>query len=457
MSGREKEQAGDSAHDQSPNLRMWQCFDCKAEIPGMVPGFVPWFCLMCGKQQKKKDETPAPEKILCINPVCKEPLFSTKAEVCHKCNTAQKVQGPYSRSNSDSKEKDNKTELKLPSHDHSLASRTCANRDCNESLPSGDTEICEKCELLAQEFTVTESETAAVLSVEEHKQNIAKAVESLKEKSSSVTKATSTQINPSETQQSSDTAGEQSSGQKDTTVPETPLNPLDITGTGVKGSSSSQADLSETPPKEPPTIVQTKKVCDDSKGHQPDLETGGLNQSSVDGQTSHTTSVISVPSDNQLIFQDESRRTECKHSLEGDTAGILNMSAPPELTRTFASVAGSGDQKDAVHKNVLNSTDQTVEDPCIMEGFTTKPLISLTTNDSTTTTAPITTQQPIESSVDKNDVYPDTDSETTESEESSDNEQQQQSDGKEDLHKGTQQVDTDVIQDRRDDHLDSKV
>ncbi len=74
----ESSRAGESNPNQESIPKVWKCIHCQATVPGMMPGYVPKFCIECGVQQ-----------ITCINPKCNELLFSDKAERCHACHTPQ--------------------------------------------------------------------------------------------------------------------------------------------------------------------------------------------------------------------------------------------------------------------------------------------------------------------------------------------------------------------------------
>ena len=61
---------------------MWQCIysECKNDLPPSREGQAPKYCMFCGGLQLR-----------CVNPGCKEPLFSAKAELCHKCGRSQQI------------------------------------------------------------------------------------------------------------------------------------------------------------------------------------------------------------------------------------------------------------------------------------------------------------------------------------------------------------------------------
>lgn len=60
--------------------RMWPCIhpECGANLPPTPEGKAPKYCMFCGEAQTR-----------CINEDCKEPLFSDKAKLCHKCGRSQ--------------------------------------------------------------------------------------------------------------------------------------------------------------------------------------------------------------------------------------------------------------------------------------------------------------------------------------------------------------------------------
>jgi hypothetical protein len=62
--------------------KMWQCIhpECGEDLPPTRKGKAPPYCMFCGRIQ-----------VRCINPDCQEPLFSEKAEVCHKCRRSQQI------------------------------------------------------------------------------------------------------------------------------------------------------------------------------------------------------------------------------------------------------------------------------------------------------------------------------------------------------------------------------
>ena len=72
--------SGNSGGAQGSTPRMWQCIHCNEDIPPTRDGKQPKYCMFCGGAQLR-----------CVNPECREPLFSDKAEMCHKCNSPQKV------------------------------------------------------------------------------------------------------------------------------------------------------------------------------------------------------------------------------------------------------------------------------------------------------------------------------------------------------------------------------
>ena len=61
--------------------RMWPCVhpECGADLPPTPEGKAPKYCMFCGESQTAR----------CIHEDCKEPLFSDKAELCHKCVRSQ--------------------------------------------------------------------------------------------------------------------------------------------------------------------------------------------------------------------------------------------------------------------------------------------------------------------------------------------------------------------------------
>jgi len=69
---------------EGSNAVVWQCVHCHEELPGVPPGSLP-NCPFCkGPQQ-------SPERPLCVNPNCREQLFTPTAEFCHKCNVPQQT------------------------------------------------------------------------------------------------------------------------------------------------------------------------------------------------------------------------------------------------------------------------------------------------------------------------------------------------------------------------------
>ena len=66
-----------------------QCHHCKKELE-----MDSLFCNRCGKPQK--EDSPEPETY-CINPDCKERLFTISAKACHKCNMAQRPEDDTER------------------------------------------------------------------------------------------------------------------------------------------------------------------------------------------------------------------------------------------------------------------------------------------------------------------------------------------------------------------------
>lgn len=64
----------------------WQCMHCPASLLGVSPDAID-FCFKCGEKQEQKEDP------MCVNPDCKEQLFSDKAALCHKCNAPQQTVG----------------------------------------------------------------------------------------------------------------------------------------------------------------------------------------------------------------------------------------------------------------------------------------------------------------------------------------------------------------------------
>ena len=64
---------------------VWQCVHCQKVVPGVSPGFFP-YCPFCSRPQQ------SPQRPLCVNPNCREQLFTPTAEFCHKCNANQRQQ-----------------------------------------------------------------------------------------------------------------------------------------------------------------------------------------------------------------------------------------------------------------------------------------------------------------------------------------------------------------------------
>lgn len=77
--------SGNSGGARGSTPKMWQCIHCSEDIPPSRDGKQPNFCMFCGEAQLR-----------CVNPECREPLFTDKAEMCHKCNSQQKVVLPPS-------------------------------------------------------------------------------------------------------------------------------------------------------------------------------------------------------------------------------------------------------------------------------------------------------------------------------------------------------------------------
>ena len=76
----------DGSSGNQGQIFQWQCMHCPQTYPGIRPDMFD-FCPKCGKEQKKDPLIP---EITCINPECKVTLFSEKAEICHKCKKPQK-------------------------------------------------------------------------------------------------------------------------------------------------------------------------------------------------------------------------------------------------------------------------------------------------------------------------------------------------------------------------------
>ena len=72
--------SGNSGGARGSTPTMWPCIHCNEDIPPTRDGKQPNYCMFCGEKQLR-----------CVNPECREPLFSDKAEMCHKCNSQQKV------------------------------------------------------------------------------------------------------------------------------------------------------------------------------------------------------------------------------------------------------------------------------------------------------------------------------------------------------------------------------
>ena len=73
------ENIGSESDGSTP--RMWPCIhpECGADLPPTPEGKAPKYCMFCGESQTAR----------CIHEDCKEPLFSDKAELCHKCSRSQ--------------------------------------------------------------------------------------------------------------------------------------------------------------------------------------------------------------------------------------------------------------------------------------------------------------------------------------------------------------------------------
>ena len=68
----------------SGGTKCWECIHCHKQLPGSIPGSLP-FCPFCAKPQSKAPE----DEVNCVNPECGTKLFSSTAKLCHKCHTPQ--------------------------------------------------------------------------------------------------------------------------------------------------------------------------------------------------------------------------------------------------------------------------------------------------------------------------------------------------------------------------------
>ncbi len=76
----------------------------------IVPGFHPDSFEFCPKCGKEQKQEPLIPEIVCINPECKATLFSAKSEMCHKCKKPQQ-QKPVSTRSDSSKHEEHKLNI----------------------------------------------------------------------------------------------------------------------------------------------------------------------------------------------------------------------------------------------------------------------------------------------------------------------------------------------------------
>lgn len=69
---------------EGSNAVVWQCVHCHEVLSGVPPGSLR-YCPFCSRPQQP------PQRTLCVNPDCREQLFTPTVEACHKCNASQQT------------------------------------------------------------------------------------------------------------------------------------------------------------------------------------------------------------------------------------------------------------------------------------------------------------------------------------------------------------------------------